>query len=149
MLLTLAFCHILPEADVMFAEFRETKELAEVVAPQEDHHDEEEDHLDDEAEKESGHDDEHDEHGHSEEHGKEHGFPLAHCLFLVGFVFMLLLDRVLFGTAEIEIGDKTITKDQIEKMAAKEGSSPVKDIESQKRAIGMLEGGEDDEPVVI
>ena len=112
MLLTLAFCHILPEADVMFAEFREAKELLEVAAPREDHHDEDEDHHEDEAE--SGHDDEHDEHGHGEEHGDEHGFPIAHCLFLVGFVFMLLLDRVLFGTAEIEIGEKTITKDQIE-----------------------------------
>ena len=149
MLMTLAFCHILPEADVMFAEFREAKELAEVAVPQEHHHEEEEDHHDGEVEKESGHDDEHDEHGHGDEHGEEHGFPLAHCLFLVGFVFMLLLDRVLFGTAEIEIGDKTITKDQIEMMAAKEGSLPVKDIESQKRVSGLLEGGEDNEPVVI
>ena len=33
-------------------------------------------------------------------------------------------------------------------MAAKEQSSLVKDIESQKQAKGMLEGG-DDEPVVI
>lgn len=115
MLLTLAFCHILPEADVMFAEFREAKELVEVATPQEeDHHDEEENHHENEAEKESGHDDDHDEHGHGEEHGDEHGFPMAHLLFLVGFVLMLLLDRVLFGTAEIEIGEKKITKDQIE-----------------------------------
>lgn len=111
MLMAMALCHILPEADMMFSEYQAAKEVSEkpVIQSLGETHDEEEGHDDDDHGEEEGeghteekHDDHDDHAGHKDEGG--HGFPWAFVLFLVGFVLMLCLDKVLFATAEISVG---------------------------------------------
>ena len=76
-----------------------------------DDHETGEDHDDHETE-ENHEEDSHAGHDDHASHGEKggHGFPFAHVLFLVGFVLMLCLDKVLFAKAEISVGkNKTIS----------------------------------------
>lgn len=101
----MAICHILPEADEMFGSYLAEKEAEEAkaeVQPEveaehghEGHHEEKGDHAEGEEDGHDGHDD----HGHGEE--SAHGFPLAHTVFFLGFMAMLLLDKVLFARVEL------------------------------------------------
>ena len=119
MLMSMALCHILPEADAMYAKYLVEREAAEkAAAPElghEDDHDEKEggDHAEEEGEdhaEEEGED--HDDH---DDHGEEHGFPFSYTFFLLGFLIMLGLDKVVFAKAEIQVGEnKTITKQKIQ-----------------------------------
>jgi hypothetical protein len=70
-----------------------------------DDHETGEDHDDHETE-ENHEEDSHAGHDDHANHGEKggHGFPFAHVLFLVGFVLMLCLDKVLFAKAEISVG---------------------------------------------
>ena len=72
----------------------EAEEKAELAAGGEKvkHDDEDEEEGEEEHDEEEEHE-EHDEHGEEE---AEHGFPLPNVLFFGGFMFMLLIDRVLF-----------------------------------------------------
>ena len=117
--MSMALCHILPEADAMYGKFLAEKEAAEKAAMPKLEHDhdgdgnddhgeeeheegeeEEGEHHDEEEEAKEKEKDDHDDHaGHSEEGG--HGFPFAYTLFLVGFLIMLFMDKVLFAKAEI------------------------------------------------
>ena len=117
MLFSMALCHILPEADEMYGTYLKEREAAEKAelgdlelhegehgeeegvhheegedGEEGEHHDEEGEHGEEEGE----HDDHHDEHA-------EHGFPFAYTLFIVGFLLMLTLDKVLFSNAEIKV----------------------------------------------
>jgi hypothetical protein len=111
MLMAMAFCHILPEADMMFSEYQAAKEVSEkpVIQNLGETHNEEEGHDDDDHDAEEGEgltEEKHDDHKGHDDHKEEggHGFPWAHVLFLVGFVLMLCLDKVLFAKAEISVG---------------------------------------------
>ena len=159
--MSMALCHILPEADAMYGKFLAEKEAAEKAAlpklehdhdgdghddhDEEEHEEEEGEHHDEDEEEEGEHHDEeeeakemkeedHDDHaGHSEE--AEHGFPFAYTLFLVGFLIMLFMDKVLFAKAEINVGkDQIISKSKIEEMVIKNASS-----ESNKEDIEITE----------
>ena len=76
--MSMALCHILPEADAMYDEYLEAKEAEE----EGEHHGEEEE---------------------GEHHDEGHGFPFCYALFIVGFLIMLVLDKVLFSSAEIKV----------------------------------------------
>eukprot|EP00356_Strombidium_inclinatum_P011728 CAMPEP_0170490094 /NCGR_PEP_ID=MMETSP0208-20121228/8362_1 /TAXON_ID=197538 /ORGANISM="Strombidium inclinatum, Strain S3" /LENGTH=102 /DNA_ID=CAMNT_0010765329 /DNA_START=102 /DNA_END=410 /DNA_ORIENTATION=- len=80
MLLALAICHILPEANESYEEIVAEEELHEEhrrrILSEDDH-------------------DDHDDHE-EEEHGHGHAFPLPFVLFMAGFLLLLLLDQVLF-----------------------------------------------------
>ena len=117
MLISISLCHILPEANDMYAthlkaveaahEAEEKAELAaagEVKKPEGDVKEEE-------GEEEGEHHDEEEVHGEHEEEG-EHGFPLPNVLFFGGFMFMLLIDRIVFrGKMEkAEVVNDHITK---------------------------------------
>ena len=122
MLLSMALCHILPEAEGMYQALQLSKEKAaeasEIlkVESHDDHeehegeeHEEGEVHEEGEEHEEEGHEEEgHEEEGHKEEehddheghegHEEEstHGFPLVYVLFFGGFMLMLVLDQVIF-----------------------------------------------------
>ena len=131
--MSMALCHILPEADAMYGKYLVEKEAAEKAATPELGHDHDgdghDDHDEDDHDEEEGedHDEEEgedhaeekkeqaeDEHEDHDDHGEEHGFPFSYTLFLVGFLLMLGLDKVVFAKAEIQVGEnKTITKQKI------------------------------------
>ena len=112
MLMAMAFCHILPESEMMFAEIAASKAETPIVQSLEEHHDEE-------GESEEGHDDDnhdamensegddqgHEQNGHDDHKGHDDhageggkGFPIAFVLFTAGFMLMLVLDKVLFDS---------------------------------------------------
>jgi hypothetical protein len=133
MLLSMALCHILPEADAMYSKYLVAQEAIEHAneaaelehdhdgdgvedygdeeheGEEEEHHEgeEEEDH-DDHDEEEEGHDDHE---GHEEEGG--HGFPFAYTMFFCGFMLMLILDKVLFNKSEIKVNNISIKRESI------------------------------------
>ena len=95
MLISVSLCHILPEANEMYADHlkaaHKAEEKAELAAGGEKNK------LDQDEEEEEG-EHKNEEHGEHEGHGEEggHGFPLPNVLFFAGFMSMLLIDRVLF-----------------------------------------------------
>lgn len=131
MLMSMAICHILPEADAMYSKYLSDKEAAELASTpllehdhdgdghddhaEEDHEEEEDEHHDeDEEEDKEETKDDHDDHDDHDEHGEGHGFPFSYTLFLVGFLIMLALDKVLFKQAEIKVeNNKTISRESI------------------------------------
>ena len=117
MLLAMALCHILPEAESMYQALMLSKEKAAETVPMEAH-DDHDDHEEEghEEHEEEGHE-EHEEEGHEEEghegHEKEgheghadhegevpHRFPLVYTLFFGGFMVMLVLDQVIFKPSQ-------------------------------------------------
>jgi hypothetical protein len=101
MLLSLAFCHILPEANEMYATFQAGLQIEEALSLEvdSDQHQNESSSDDVDNEEDSDHDmeteesshDEHDEHaGHND--ADSHGFPLPSVLFFCGFMLMIFLD---------------------------------------------------------
>jgi hypothetical protein len=125
MLLSMALCHILPEAEGMYQALKliQEKEAEGLMVHDEDDHGEEhegEEHSEDEEEhsdEEEEHSDEEEEHSDEEHEGEEHegeehegeeheehekegghGFPLVYVLFFGGFMIMLSLDQVVFKT---------------------------------------------------
>lgn len=120
MLLSMALCHILPEAESMYQALQLSKEaeaegtLIPKVESHSDHEEgeeheegevhegedlieedhEEEDHEGEDHEEEGHTEEEHEDHEGHEEHAGEttHGFPLVYVLFFGGFMLMLVLD---------------------------------------------------------
>lgn len=99
MLISISLCHILPEANEMYGKhlkaLHEAEEKAELAAGGEKKKHDDEDEKEEEGEEEGEHHDEEEEHGEHEEEGG-HGFPLPNVLFFGGFMFMLVIDRVVF-----------------------------------------------------
>ena len=120
MLLSLALCHILPEANEMYGIYQKGLEAKEegVVKMAHDHEEEgheeegheeegheeeghEEEGHEEEGHEEEGHEEEgHEEEGHEEHAGHkeegEHSFPVPSVLFFCGFIVMIILDQVIF-----------------------------------------------------
>ena len=86
MLIALALCHILPEANYMYGQAEKHGGHAVAGAEEAAHaeHDEHDDH------------DEHEGETHSKEEEEGHGTPVPNIIFVVGFMFVLLLDQVIF-----------------------------------------------------
>ena len=165
----MAICHILPEADAMYGQYLARVEAEELAAQQkaeiehgEDHHDDddhegEDDDHEGEGEhhdgEEEGHDDHDDHAGHDEhaDHADEgHGFPLAYTFFVVGFLIMLTMDKVLFASAEIKVeeaeepkpGSQEKTQEMVVKSASHETDKDGVEQTENKVNPASHDGGE-------
>ena len=106
MLLAIATVHIMPEATEIYHGYLAEQQAAAKSAWCAEHGEEEEGDHDDEHEEEEEYDfkpadpnDAHAGHGHGKK--QKEPFPLAHALFVGGFLVMLAMDQVIFKKSDV------------------------------------------------